>query len=245
MTYGLKVFNNNGREVINSDITYMRNLKLPSSVSNIAAPGGDTNNTTNNASTFAPSTNLILVRPNSTSSLYDIGASVTRYYFNQGTQTLDTNIRYMSDYQFYKYRGPGTYNVLTTSVHSAPATRSEYGLEVFDANGDTQFVTQDFDSSFDIVFSGYASAQETTFSSLDWKTDTNLYVMLNSCYHTYSAVSGIAAGEYETFIGYVFLTNGSLVFKQEVIVEPQSGTDSIQALPQLSGNAYLVVRVKS
>lgn len=236
MTYGLKVYNTDGREVINSDESF-KNLKLTTGT--VSAP------IANNTSSFSPGTSLIFARPNSTSST--CGLSVTRYYSFPGS-SVDTNERYMADSTNFAYSGPGTYNIATTAIHTAPATRSEYGLEVFDSNTNTIFVTQDFNNSFDILYSGYSNTQTISFTGLDnWTTSagSDIYVMLNSCYHTYFAGAGFpAAGEYETFIGYEFNTNGSITFRQEVHVRPQSGTDSIQALPQLSGNAYLVVRVR-
>lgn len=226
MTYGLQVTNVDGRTVINSDQGYP-NVKLTS--------GSNITSTEASVSTFNPSSNLVFARPNTTTG-GPYGAAITKSVL-YGT-TFRVQEEWMTNYSSFKYSSSGSYNVATLSNQSSPATPSEYGLEVFDSLGTTTLLmTEGFSSSFDILYAGVATTSTTTFANVNWQTDSNIYVLVNNTSHTFANLTGTP---YEMFQAYVFESNGTLTYRQEFWVG-----NTVSFFSDISGNDYLVVRIKS
>ena len=230
MTYGLAVTNVDGRTVINSDEGYP-NVQLTIG-SNIAS-------TTSTQTTFNPSTNLVFARPNtSTGGPHGVAISKSVIY----STILRVQEEWMTNYSAYTYPSTGSYKVATLSNQVSPSTPAEYGLQVFDSIGNTTLLmTEGFGVSFDILYAGVATASTTTFANINWQTDSNIYVLVNNTSHTYANLTG---SDFETYAGYVFESSGALTYRQEYHIESVSG-DSTTFFNDITGNDYLVVRIKS
>jgi len=227
MTYGLQVTNVDGRTVVDSDEGYP-NVKL-SIGSNITSTESSPTTVSNLGST------LVFARPNTTTGgPYGVAFSKSVIY---GTE-IRVQEEWMTNYSGFTYPGSGSYNVATLSNQTSPATPSEYGLEIFDSLGNTTLLmTEGFNTSFDILYTGVANTSTTTFANVNWQSDSNIYVLINNTNHTFATFQG---STYEMFQGFVFESNGSLTYKQEFYVG-----SSFSFFADISGNDYLVVRIKS
>jgi hypothetical protein len=226
MTYGLKVLNGDGRTIINSDEGYPNTqLSLDPNITSTEA----------SRTNFTANSNLVFTRPNTTTG-GPFGAAISKSILYSGTTYLLDH--WMTNYSNFTYPST-TYKVATLSNQSSPATPSEYGLQVIadDQSSTTLLMTEGFDNSFDILYTGEANASTTTFANINWQTDSNIYVLINNTNHSYANLSG---AEYEGFTGYVFESNGTLTYRQEFHV---GNTTSF--FNEISGNDYLIVRVKS
>lgn len=226
MTYGLQVTNVDGRTIINSDQGYpSTQLSTASTITSTEA----------SRSNFTTNSNLVFARPNTTTG-GPYGAAITKsILYGTTTYFLD---HWMTNYSNFNYSSSGSYTVRTLSNQSSPATPSEYGLEVFDSLGNTTLLmTEGFETSFDILYTGTATTSTTTFANVNWQSDSNIYVLINNTNHSFANLTG---AEYEGFVGYVFESNGSVTYRQEFRV---GNTTSF--FNDISGNDYLVVRIKS
>lgn len=231
MTYGLQVTNVDGRTVINSDEGYP-NVQL--------TIGSNISSTASTQTTFSPSTNLVFARPN-TNTGGPYGVAITKSFL--AGATLRVQEEWMTNYSSYTYPSTGSYKVATLSNQTSPTTPTEYGLQVFDSVGNTTLLmTEGFGVSFDILYTGVATTSTTTFANINWQTDSNIYALVNNTNHTFANLTG---SDFESYSGYVFENNGTLTYKQEYIIENSSGGDSTSFFNDISGNDYLVVRIKS
>jgi hypothetical protein len=232
MTYGLQVTNGDGRTIINSDQEYP-NTQLDNTAT--------LTSTESNRISFSRSSNLIFARPNTTTSVTKpYGAAVSDLVIY--SQTTSSVQHWMTNYS--AFQNPSTtYKYATLSNQTSPATPSEYGLEVFNSSGNTTLLmTEGFENSFDILFSGVATTSTTTFQSINWKTDTDIYVLMNNTLQRYSNFFG--TGSFELFIGYIFDTDGSLKYVQNYYITDINGQVSTTFFTAVSNNPYLVVRIK-
>lgn len=226
MTYGLKVTNVDGRTVVNSTEEYP-NVKL-SIGSNITS----TESSPTTISTLG--TSLVFARPNTTTGgPYGVAFSKSVLY------GMEIRVReeWMTNYSNFTYPSSGSYNVATLSNQTSPATPSEYGLKILNSSGDTLLMTEGFNTSFDILYTGVATTSTTTFANVNWQSDPNIYVLINNTTHTFANLTGT---DFESFAGFVFESNGSLTYKQEFHIG-----NSFSFFNEISGNNYLVVRIKS
>lgn len=227
MTYGLQVSNGDGRTIINSDQGY------PNTQITI---GSDIASTEASRASFSSSSALVFTRPTTTTG-GPYGAAISKSVFYSGVPTGNAVDHWMTNYANFTYPST-TYKVATLGNQTSPTTPSEYGLEVFDSLGTTTLLmTEGFSASLDILYTGVASKSVTTFANVNWQTDSNIYVLINNTNHSYANLTGT---EYESFTGYVFESNGSVTYRQEFHV---GNTTSF--FNEISGNDYLVVRVKS
>ena len=230
MTYGLAVTNVDGRTIINSDEGYP-NVQL--------TIGSNISSTTSTQTIFTPGTNLVFARPNiATGGPY--GVAISKSVIYGGVSRVQEE--WMTNYSAYTYPSTGSYKVATLSNQVSPSTPAEYGLQVFDSIGNTTLLmTEGFGVSFDILYTGVATASTTTFANINWQTDSNIYVLVNNTNHTYANLTG---SDFESYSGYVFENSGALTYKQEYHIESVSG-DSTTFFNDITGNDYLVVRIKS
>jgi len=233
MTYGLKVTNGDGRTIIDSDQEYP-NVKL----SNTAT----LTSTESNRVAFNVADNLVFTRPN-TNTGGPYGVAISNFVSYSNT-TQSASEHWMTNYS--GFRNPSTtYKYATLSNQVSPATPSEYGLEVFNSSGNTTLLmTEGFENSFDILFSGVASTSTTTFQSVNWKTNTDIYVLINNTTQSYADLFSVG-GSFEIFVGYLFDSDGSLKFLQNFYTNDQSNNPlSTSFYSGIANNPYLVVRLK-
>lgn len=235
MTYGLQVLNVDGRTIIDSDQGYP-NVQL-SSASTVTSTEASRAN-------FSASSNLVFARPNTTT---PAGAGNKPYGTAISKSVIYSQTTYLQDHWMTnksEFTYPSTtYKFTTLSNQSSPATPSEYGLEVIADDGTTTLLmTEGFSTSFDIVYTGVATASTTTFSGLNWTTDSNLYVLMNNTNHSYTNLFG--TGSFELFIGYVFENDGSITYRQNYFITDINGNTSATFFTDISNNPYLVVRIK-
>jgi hypothetical protein len=230
MAYGIAVTNGDGRVIINSDQGFP-NTKVgtPTTVTS----------TESSVATFpSAGTDLVFARPNSTSAV-TYGAAVTKGVFFSNPVNNRLQREWMTNNSSFDYPGPGSYKTTTASLHTSPSTPSEYGLQVFASDGtSTLLMTEGFENAFEVLYSGTVSSRITNFTGINWRTDPNVYVLMNNTLHIYSAVFSTS---YQWFAGYVFSSTGALSYRQEY----RAGQGSPVFYGQISGSDYLVVRIKT
>lgn len=230
MTYGLQVTNGDGRTIINSDQVYP-NVKLSNTATLISTESNRINFTLDNT--------LVFARPNTTTG-GPYGVAISSFIAYSGVSYSTRH--WMTNYSAFQ-NPSAEYKYATLSNQTSPPTPSEYGLEVFDSSGNTTLLmTEGFENSFDILFSGVAATSTTTFSGIDWKTDTGIYVLMNNTDHIYNNFFGQSS--FERLIGYIFNTNGDLQYVQNYYITDINGQVSTTFYSGVANNPYLVVRVK-